>query len=200
LRLAKAIIDRYTEIVNEVTLLLDAIARGEKCSCDELLPLVYDELRRLAAARMARESAGQTLQPTALVHEAWLRLVGEGDRSWQNRAHFFGAAAEAMRRILIERARRKSRLKRGEGHAPLNIDDFELAGATPDDRVLLIEESLQRLEAQEPELARVVTLKFFGGLTNREVADTLGVTERTILNYWSYAKAWLLRDIVSQPA
>jgi len=185
-------------MMSEITLLLDAITRGESHTCDELLPLVYDELRRLAAARMAQESAGQTLQPTALVHEAWLRLVGEGDRTWENRAHFFGAAAEAMKRILIERARRKSRLKRGGGHAPLNIEDFEVAAATPDERVLLIEEGLQRLAAQAPELARIVTLKFFGGLTNREVAETLGVTERTVLNHWAYARAWLLRDIASQ--
>ncbi len=184
--------------MSEITLVLDAIGRGEGRTCEDLLPLVYDELRRLAAARMAQEAAGQTLQPTALVHEAWLRLVGEGDRTWQNRAHFFGAAAEAMRRILIERARRKSRVKRGGGQPPLNIEDFELAAATPDERVLLIEEALQRLESQEPKLARVVTLKFFGGLTNQEAAETLGVTERTILNHWAYAKAWLLRDISGQ--
>jgi RNA polymerase sigma factor (TIGR02999 family) len=184
--------------MSEITLVLDAIGRGESRTCEDLLPLVYDELRRLAAARMAQEAAGQTLQPTALVHEAWLRLVGDGGRTWQNRAHFFGAAAEAMRRILIERARRKSRVKRGGGQAPLNIEDFELAAATPDERVLLIEEALQRLESQEPKLGRVVTLKFFGGLTNQEVAETLGVTERTILNHWAYAKAWLLRDISGQ--
>lgn len=179
-------------------MVLQSIGREESAASEKLLPLVYDELRRLAAARMAQEAAGQTLQPTALVHEAWLRLVGEGDRTWQNRAHFFGAAAEAMRRILIERARRKSRVKRGSGQAPLNIEDFELAAATPDGRVLLIEESLQRLEAQEPKLARVVTLKFFGGLTNQEVAETLDVTERTVFNHWAYARAWLLRDISGQ--
>jgi RNA polymerase sigma factor (TIGR02999 family) len=182
--------------MSEITVLLGAIARGKGSVSEELLPLVYDELRRLAAARMAQEAAGQTLQPTALVHEAWLRLIGEGDRTWQNRAHFFGAAAEAMRRILIERARRKSRIKRGSGMAPLNIEDFEVAAATPDERVLLIEESLQRLESLEPELARVVVLKFFGGLTNREVAEMLDVTERTVLNHWAYARAWLLRDIL----
>jgi len=184
--------------MSEITLLLNAIGRSESCTCEDLLPLVYDELRRLAAVRMAQEAAGQTLQPTALVHEAWLRLVGDRDRTWQNRAHFFGAAAEAMRRILIERARRKSRIKRGGGQIPLNIEDFEVAATTPDERVLLIEESLQRLESQEPKLARVVTLKFFGGLTNQEVAETLGVTERTVLNHWAYAKAWLLRDISDQ--
>ena len=176
-------------------MVLQSIGREERAASEKLLPLVYDELRRLAAARMAQEASGQTLQPTALVHEAWLRLVGEGDRTWQNRAHFFGAAAEAMRRILIERARRKARVKRGGGLAPLNIENFELAAATPDERVLLIEEALQRLESQEPKLARVVILKFFGGLTNQEVAETLDVTERTVFNHWAYAKAWLLRDI-----
>ncbi len=181
--------------MNEVTLLLEAVSRGEARASEELLPLVYEELRHLAAARMAHEAAGQTLQPTALVHEAWLRLVGGGDRTWQNRAHFFGAAAEAMRRILIERARRKSRLKRGAGQVALSLDDLELAAATPDDRVLMIEEALQQLESQDPRLARVVTLKFFGGLTNAEVAEVLGVTERTVLNHWAYARAWLLRQI-----
>src|SRR5208337_1672664 len=115
-------------------------------------------------------------QPTALVHEAWLRLVNDGDRTWQNRAHFFGAAAEAMRRILIERARRKSRLKRGGGLAALNLADFDLAEAMPDDRVLLVDEALEQFKAEEPEKARVVTLKFFGGLTDREAAEITGVT------------------------
>lgn len=184
--------------MSEITLLLDAVGRGEGGSCEKLLPVVYDELRRLATARMAQEAAGQTLQPTALVHEAWLRLVGDGEKTWQNRAHFFGAAAQAMRRILIERARRKMRVKRGGGQVPLNIEDFELTAATPDERMLLIEEALQRLESKEPELARVVTLKFFGGLTNQETAETLGVTERTVLNYWAYAKAWLVRYLAEQ--
>jgi len=181
--------------MGDVTLILQAIGKGEEKASEELLPLVYDELRRLAAARMARESAGHTLQPTALVHEAWLRLVGDGDRSWQNRAHFFGAAAEAMRRILIERARRKSRVKRGSGQAPINIDDLQLAAPTPDEKILLVDEALKRLEAEDPKIARIVMLKFFGGMTNQEAAKAMGVTERTVLNHWAYAKAWLLRDI-----
>ena len=181
--------------MGDVTLILQAIEKGEEKASEELLPLVYNELRRLAAARMAKEAAGQTLQPTALVHEAWLRLVGEGDRSWQNRAHFFGAAAEAMRRILIERARRKSRVKRGSGQAPINIDDLQLAAPTPDEKVLLVDEALKRLEAEHPKIAQIVMLKFFGGMTNQEVAKAMGVTERTVLNHWAYAKAWLLRDI-----
>jgi RNA polymerase sigma factor (TIGR02999 family) len=181
--------------MSDVTLILQAIDRGEKRTLEDLLPVVYDELRRLAAARMARESAGHTLQPTALVHEAWLRLVGGGERTWKNRAYFFSAAAEAMRRILIESARRKSRLKYGGGQERLNIADLELADTTPDDKVLLINEALEQLEAAHPERSRVVVLKYFGGLTNREVAEVLGVSERTVDNHWHCAKDWLFRKI-----
>lgn len=184
--------------MNDITQVLQAVGQGDGRASEELLPLVYNELRQLAAARMAQEAAGQTLQPTALVHEAWLRLVGDGDRTWQNRAHFFGAAAEAMRRIMIENARRKSRLKRGGGQARLNIEDLELAGTTPDDKVLLIDEALERFKAEDPEKARVVMLKFFGGLTNQEVAASLEVTERTVERQWAYAKAWLFRSIRAQ--
>src|ERR1700756_4425981 len=127
---------------NQITQVLQAVARRDGGAAGELLPLVYGELRKLAAARMAHEAAGQTLQPTALVHEAWLRLVGDQDRTWENRAHFFGAAAEAMRRILIENARRKSRVKHGGGQARLNIEDLELAETTPDDKILLVDEAL----------------------------------------------------------
>jgi RNA polymerase sigma factor (TIGR02999 family) len=188
----------WRDSMSEITQVLQAVGRGEGQASEELLPLVYDELRRLAAARMANEAAGQTLQPTALVHEAWLRLVGDGDRTWQNRAHFFGAAAEAMRRILIENARRKSRLKRGGGQARLDIEELELAQTTPDDKVLLIDEALERLQAEDPEKARIVVLKFFGGLTNQEVAESLGVAERTVERQWAYAKAWLFRSIREQ--
>ena len=165
---------------------------------DQLMPLVYDELRRLARRYLRRERADHTLQPTALVHEAYLRIADQTDVRWQNRAHFFGAAAEAMRRILIERARKKSRLKRGGGQPALSLEDVELAETTPDDRVLMVEEALKQLESQDPKLARVVTMKFFGGLTNAEVAEVLGVTERTVLNHWAYAKAWLLRQIAEE--
>ena len=181
--------------MSDITLVLQAIGRGDHRASAELLPLVYDELRRLAAARMAREAAGQTLQPTALVHEAWLRLVNDGDRTWDNRAHFFSAAAEAMRRILIDSARRKSALKRGGRQERLNVEDLELAATTPDDRVLLIDQALQQMEAEDPESARIVVLKFFGGLTNKEVGKTLGVTERTVERKWAYAKAWLFQKI-----
>lgn len=185
------------QAMSDITLLLEAASRGDARASEELLPLVYDELRQLAAARMAREAAGHTLQPTALVHEAWLRLAGDQGRSWENRAHFFGAAAEAMRRILIERARRKSRLKRGSGQVPLDIAELDIAEALPDDKILLVDEALERLRAEDPEKARVVVLKFFGGLTNEEVASILGQNERTVRRQWNYAKAWLF-DCISE--
>jgi RNA polymerase sigma factor (TIGR02999 family) len=177
--------------------MLEAVGRGERQASEELLPAVYEELRRLAAARLARESAGQTLQPTALVHEAWLQLVGSGERSWENRSHFFGAAADAMRRILIDKARRKSRLKHGAGQVRLDLNDLELSAATPDDTILLINEALQRLEQEDPEQARVVVLKFFGGLTNLEVAESMGIGERTVDRQWACAKARLFQWIRS---
>ena len=178
-----------------VTQVLQAISRNEEGASEKLLPLVYAELRRLVGARMAHEMADQSLQPTALVHEAWLRLVSDGDRTWQNRAHFFGAAAEAMRRILIERARHKSRLKHGGGQARLNIEDLELAQTTPDDKVLLVDEALMRLKVEDPELERIVVLKFFGGLSNEEIAETVGLSKRTLDRQWAYARAWLFRNI-----
>jgi len=181
--------------MSEITQMLEAVGRGEAQASEELLPLVYQALRRQAAAQMAREAAGQTLQPTALLHEAWLRVTGPGERKWQNRAHFFGAAAEAMRRILIENARRKSRLKRGGGQVRVDAGNIELAAATPDEKVLLINDALELLQEQDPEKARVVVLKFFGGHTNQEAAESLGVTERTIERHWAYAKAWLFDNI-----
>ena len=181
--------------MSDITLTLDAMSRGDARASNDLLPLVYDELRRLAAARMAQEAAGHTLQPTALVHEAWLRLVGDGGRSWQNRAHFFGAAAEAMRRILIERARRKARLKRGGRQVLLDIADFDVAEAMPDEKILLVNEVLEEFEAEDPEKARLVLLKFFAGLTNEQVAEILNVNERTVRRQWEFAKAWLFDRI-----
>lgn len=184
--------------MGEITQLLQAVSRGEAQASEELLPLVYQDLRRQAAAQMARESAGQTLQPTALLHEAWLRVAGDGMHRWQNRAHFFGAAAEAMRRILIENARRKSRLKRGGDLVRVDADQIELAATTPDDKVLLINDALEQLQLQDPERAQVVLLKFFGGRTNQEVAESLEVTERTVERHWAYAKAWLFQHIRAQ--
>ncbi len=184
--------------MSEITVVLQAIGRGSECAAEELLPLVYAELRRHASLRMAQESAGQTLQPTALVHEAWLRMFGDGERRWQNRAHFFGAAAQAMRRILIENARRKSRVKRGGGQVRVEIEQGDLVDTTPDDKVLLIDDALVRLQTEDPEKARVVELKFFGGLTNQQVAEAMACTERTIERHWAYAKAWLFQSIRTQ--
>ena len=180
----------------QITQVLGAVARGEAGAAQDLLPLVYEELRRLAEARMAQEGSGHTLQATALVHEAWLRLVKEGDKTWANRALFFAAAAEAMRRILIENVRRKSRLKRGGGQlVRVDLSEIDLAENTPDDRILLIDEALERLRAENPEAAKLVTMKFFAGTTNQEIADILGVTERTVERRWAFAKVWLLDNI-----
>lgn len=182
--------------MSDVTQVLQAVSRGEARAAEDLLPLVYDQLRHLAASRMAQENAGQTLQATALVHEAWLRLVKEGERNWQNRAVFFAAAAEAMRRILIENARRKSRLKRGGGGLErVALTDIDLAESSPDDRILMIDEALERLQAEDPEAAKLVVMKFFGGMTDQEAAENLGVTDRTVRRQWAYAKAWLLTAI-----
>ncbi len=181
--------------MNEITLVLQAIGRGEKQASEDLLPLVYQELRRLAAAKMGRESEGQTLQPTELVHEAWLRLAKDNEQSWQSRAHFLGTAAEAMRRILVERSRRKLAVRHGGGLARLNIEDLDLAAMPPDDKVLLIDEALEQLRVEDAEKARIVTLKFFGGLTNQEIAQLLDIGERTVERQWSFAKAWLISTI-----
>jgi RNA polymerase sigma factor (TIGR02999 family) len=181
--------------LSDVTRILQAVDQGEPHAAEQLLPLVYEELRRLAAHRLAAEPAGQTLQATALVHEAWLRLVRSEDQTWENRAHFFGAAAEAMRRILVENARRKARLKRGGDRERVDLEHLDLAETTPDEKVLLIDEALEQFEKQDPQRARVVVLKFFAGLTNQEVAASLGVTERTVERHWAYARAWLFRAI-----
>ncbi len=177
--------------MSEITLLLDAVAKGKKQASDDLLTLVYEELRRLATVRMAHEAAGQTLQPTALVHETWLKLVGRRGRLWQNRAYFFSAASIAMRRILIDQARRKTRLKHSLGQMRVDIHLIDLAETTPDDNILLINEALDQLEKDAPEEARIVVLKFFGGLTNQDVAETLGISERTVDRQWACAKVRL---------
>lgn len=181
--------------MNDLTLILQGNEGDEKLLAEQVLPLVYDELRRLAAARMAREAAGQTLQPTALVHEAWLKLVHDGGRTWENRAHFYRAAAMAMRRILIDRARQKSTIKRAGGWQRVDIEHLELAGASPDDHLLLIDESLKSLESEDPESAEVVMLKFFSGLTNKDTARTLGISEATVERRWAFAKIRLFQII-----
>lgn len=181
--------------MSDITLVLDAISRGESQASEKLLPLVYNELRNLASVRMLQESAGHTLQPTALVHEAWLRLAGDGKQNWKGRAYFFAAAAEAMRRILVEHARRKARLKHGGGQQRLNIEDLQLADTAPDEKILLVEEALEQLERSNSERSRVVVMKFYGGMTNKEVADMLGIGERSVDRHWVCAKAWLFQKL-----
>ncbi len=178
--------------VSEVTRILGSMEQGDPKAAEELLPLVYDELRKLAAARMANEAAGHTLQPTALVHEAWLRLTGNDPNThFANRAHFFAAAADAMRRILVDRARRKSAGKRGGGWERINLDNVEIAGDADDDTLLLVNESLDKLAQEEPKAAEIVKLRFFAGLTLEEAGQLLGFTERTAKRHWAFARAWL---------
>jgi RNA polymerase sigma factor (TIGR02999 family) len=179
--------------VNDVTCLLESIRKGDPDAGDKLLRQVYAELRRLAHARMARERPGQTLQPTALVHEAWLRL-GDGAR-FENRAHFFGAAAEAMRRILVESARRKKRSKHGGELERVDLDEVEIVQAVPDDDLLAIDEALNGLEEVDAKAAEVVKLCFFVGLTQQEAANELGVSVSTVERLWSFARAWLFREM-----
>jgi RNA polymerase sigma factor (TIGR02999 family) len=177
--------------MSDVTRILTAIEQGDAKATDELLPLVYQELRRLAAHKMASEPAGHTLQATALVHEAWLKLVDSPAQSWQNRAHFFGAAAEAMRRILIARARRKFAQRRGAGAAHLYFDEVEIASPTPDDQLLALNEALDRFAALEPQQAELVKLRYFVGLKIDEAAEVLGISKATATRWWAYARAWL---------
>jgi RNA polymerase sigma factor (TIGR02999 family) len=182
--------------MNDVTQILQAIEQGEAQASDELLPLVYDELRRLAAHRMANEAAGHTLQPTALVHEAWLRLAGnDSSAQFANRAHFFAAAAEAMRRILIERARRKGAGKRGGDWQRIDLDKVEIAVEADDDTLLLVNEALEKLAQEDPSAAEMAKLRFFGGLTLEEAGQVLGVTERTANRYWAFARVWLFDEL-----
>ncbi len=182
--------------MSDVTVVLRAIEQPNG-TVNQLLPLVYDELRKLAAARMSLETAGHTLQPTALVHEAWLRLAGEGNRTWRDREHFFRAAALVMRRILVDRARQKSSRKRWGDceRVDTDVSMIDMAAASPDDRILLIDEQLEHLEQEDPESAQIIMLKFFAGLTNGEIARMLSVTERTVERQWAYAKATLLQMI-----
>lgn len=179
----------------DVTRVLKAAVSQGGLPSEELLPLVYDELRRLAAARMRSEGSGHTLQATALVHEAWIRVAGKGGRTWNDRTHFFRVAALEMRRILVDSARRKSSLKRGQDKPRLNIDDMELAATQQDERILMIDETLKRLELEDPDSARIITLKFFGGLTNHEVAEIEGVGERTVERRWAFARTLLFEMI-----
>ena len=184
-------------LVPDLTLILNDIAQGDTQAADRLLPLVYDELRKLAAAKMARETAGQTLQPTALVHEAWLRLGGAEQPDWKNRAHFFASAAEAMRRILIERARRRQAERHGGELQRVDIHDSALEIAAPgsDDEVLAVHEALDRLAAHDVRKAELVKLRYFVGLTLEQAAEVLAVSVPTAKRDWAYARAWLFKEI-----
>src|SRR5437660_5268783 len=179
--------------MTDVTRILSAIEQGDPRAAEQLLPLVYDELRKLAAQRLAQEKPGQTLQPTALVHEVYLRLIGPDlARSWDDRGHFFAAAAEAMRRILIDRARHRQTRKAGGGRRRLDLDDIEPAlEEQSDDRLLALDEALRQLEAEDPRKAELVKLRFFAGLTAEQAAAALGVSTSTAEKDWAYARSWL---------
>jgi RNA polymerase sigma factor (TIGR02999 family) len=176
--------------MSDVTRILSAIENGDSHAAEQLLPLVYDELRRLAAQKMAQEQPGQTLQATALVHEAYLRLIGDGQK-WDTRGHFFAAAAEAMRRILINRVRDKQRLKRGGRWKRLDLDQLALADSLPDEELLAVDEALEQLASEDKACADLVKLRFFAGLSLDEAADSLGIARRTADRYWAFARAWL---------
>ncbi|PWU22038.1 MAG: RNA polymerase subunit sigma [Verrucomicrobia bacterium] len=181
--------------MSQVTQLLSAIDAGDSQAATQLLPLIYEELRKLAAAKMAQEQPGQTLQPTALVHEAWLRLVGGEEIRFSGRGHFFAAAAQAMQRILIDRARQKQSLKRGAGAQRVNLEELEVAIQADDDTLLAVTEALEKLTQEDADSAEFIRLRFFAGLTNEQAAQALGIPERTARRHWGFARAWLYREL-----
>jgi RNA polymerase sigma factor (TIGR02999 family) len=181
--------------MSDVTRILDAIEQGDPQAADRLLPLVYQELRKLAASKMAHEAAGQTLQPTALVHEAWLKLAGGQAQVWDSRAHFFAAAAEAMRRILIDNARRRKALRHGGGQARVDLEEVEIAAPAEDEQLLAIDEALERFSAFDRQKAELVKLRYFIGMTIEETARALRISEATAKRWWEYARAWLYSEI-----
>ena len=186
----------YSRVMSEVTQLLTAIDAGNAKAADQLLPLVYDELRKLALHKMAQEKPGQTLQATALVHEAWLRLVGaEGQKVWNSRGHFFGAAAEAMRRILVDRARKKDRVRHGRDLERVDLEHVTLAVEDSNDTVLAIHEALEKLASESPHKAEIVKLRYFSGLEHGEIAEALGISEPTVRRHWAYARSWLYAEL-----
>ena len=183
----------------DVTQLLNAASTGDPRAAAELLPLVYDELRRLAAHRLVGERNGHTLQPTALVHEAWIKISGDEQRDWNGRQHFFAAAAEAMRRILVDRARRRLAAKRGAGEACLNADDLDIPSPAPDDQLLAVNEALEKFAALDARKAELVKLRYFVGMTFEEAADALGIAVPTAKQWWAYSRAWLRVEIAGTP-
>lgn len=184
--------------VNDVTRILDRAQQGDPKAAEELLPLVYGELRRLAAYRLAGERRQQTLQPTALVHEAWLKLSGDTAREWNGRQHFFAAAAEAMRRILVDRARRRLAAKRGAGEAPLDADELEIPAPAPDDQLLDVNDALEKFAREDPRKAELVKLRYFAGMTFEEASEVLGIAIPTAKEWWTYARAWLRVEIAGK--
>jgi RNA polymerase sigma factor (TIGR02999 family) len=187
--------------MTDVTQLLNAIVNGDPDAASQVLPLVYAELRRLAAQKLAHEKPGQTLQPTALVHEAYLRLVGDRQEPhWNGRGHFFAAAAEAMRHILVDNARRKRRAKHGGGWQRVPLDEAVPAPPASEDHLLALDEALTRLEAEDPEAGRVVQLRYFAGLSVEEAADSLGMSRATAYRHWTFARAWLLQELAGNEA
>jgi RNA polymerase sigma factor (TIGR02999 family) len=183
--------------MSDVAHILQAIEQGDPKAADELLPLVYHELRKLAASRMARETPGNTLQPTALVHEAWMRLVGEANPKFDSRAHFFAAAAEAMRRILIDRARRKRAVRHGGGQERVELDEADFAIQKDDDQLLAVNDALDKLAAQNRVEAELVKLRYFVGMTTAQAAEVLGITEAAAKHYWIHARTWLYQEITT---
>ncbi len=184
--------------ISDVTQILEAVQHGDPRAADELLPLVYGELRKLARAKMANEAAGNTLQPTALVHEAWMRLVGNDNPKFAGRAHFFAAAAEAMRRILIDRARQKCAQRHGGGQERVDIQQLDIASTEADDQLLAINDALEKLADVHPIEAELVKLRYFGGLTIEEAAGLLDISPRTAKNYWAHARIWLYHEITAR--
>ena len=184
--------------MSDVTRILSAIEGGDEKATDQLLPLVYEELRILAAQRLSHEKPGQTLQATALVHEAYVRLVGGGSQDWNGRGHFFSAAAEAMRRILIDNARRKRSRKHGGKHKRVNIEDEGLAITIPSDDLIALDEALKKLAAEDPQKADLVKLRYFAGLSIDQTAEILGISRATAIRQWSFARVWLFHEIGSK--
>ncbi len=183
--------------MSDATVMLAAIKAGDSKAAEELLTLVYDELRRLAASKLAHEAPGQTLQPTALVHDAWLRLMGDRAPSFNDREHFFRASAEAMRRILIDRARRKGTQRHGGGYHRVDFESFDLAAPIVGDQMLAVNEALEKFASEHPVQAELVKLRYFVGLTNEEVSNVMGISVSTAKNYWTFSRAWLLNEIES---
>ena len=184
--------------MSDATVLLEAVDRGDSKAATALLELVYDELRHLASAKMAQQAPGQTLQPTALVHEAWLRLVGAKNPAFRNSAHFFAAAAEAMRHILIDRARRKQTQRHGGSFQRVEFEEFEVAAPAADDELLAVHELLDAFSRAYPVQAELVKLRYFVGMTNEEVSGVLGISLSTVVNYWNFSRAWLFKELRSK--